>query len=306
LKTTYNKYLRFLFRLSSILLIVALLDFFIGSLLRYYYFKQIAGEGYRTTYAIDSTTADILVFGSSRANHHYVPEIFEDSLKMTFYNTGRDGNFLLYNYAVFAAVMKRYTPKIVIFDLNPDDLFYDEASYDRLSSLLPYYRNHHEIRDIVNLKSPYEKFKLISSIYPFNSSLMTIGIGNMELNKQRKSDRKGYVPLKYNMIDTTLNSISDFQGVSDKNNLNALNGIMKYCVDKNIHLLLIQSPIFSHVKPLKVNDIVEQMAKRYKIEFWTFSNDSNFLHNPKYFQDQNHLNEIGAKCFSQIVVKRIK
>jgi hypothetical protein len=305
LKSTNNKYLKFLLRFGTILLIVALSDFIIGNLLRHYYFKQIAGEDYRTTYAMDSTTADILVFGSSRANHHYVPEIFEDSLKLTFYNTGRDGNFFLYNYAVFKAIIKRYTPKIVIFDLNPDDLYYDETSIDRLSSLLPYYRNHPEIRNIVNLKSPYERFKLISSIYPFNSSLLTIGVGNMELNKQRRSDRKGYVPLINKMIDTTLDNTIALQGVPDKNKMNALNGIMKYCADQKIHLFLIQSPIFANVKPTNIIDIVEQMAKRYKIEFWTLSNDTNFLHTPKYFQDQNHLNEIGADYFSQIVVNRI-
>jgi hypothetical protein len=305
LKSPNNKYLKFLRRFVSIILIVTLSDFIIGNLLRHYYFKQIAGEGYRTTYAMDSTTADILVFGSSRANHHYVPKIFEDGLKMTFYNTGRDGNFLLYNYAVFKAIMKRYKPKIVIFDLNPDELYYDEASNDRLSSLLPYYRNHPEIRDIVNLKSPYEKIKLISSIYPFNSNLLTIGIGNMKLNKQRKSDRKGYIPLKNIMIDNTLYSISGLQGVPDKNKMNALHYIMNYCIDQNIRLFVIQSPIFACIKPLKINDIVEQMAKRNKTEFWSFSNDSNFLRSPGYFQDQNHLNEIGANCFSQIVVNRI-
>ena len=41
---------------------------------------------------MELTKADLLVFGSSRANHHYVPEVFEDSLKLTFYNTGKDGS----------------------------------------------------------------------------------------------------------------------------------------------------------------------------------------------------------------------
>jgi hypothetical protein len=305
LKVTYNKYWKFFIRISTILFIVAMSDLLIGNLLRHFYFTQVAGQGYRTTYALDSTNADILVFGSSRANHHYVPEIFEDSLKRSFYNTGRDGNFLLYNYAVFKTIVKRFTPKIVIFDINPEELYYDAESYERLSSLLPYYRNHPEIRDIVNMKSPFEKFKLISSIYPFNSSFLTIVIGNMEENKQRKSERKGYIPLYNLLIDTTLKTTQTLEGTIDINKVNAIKDIMKYCLNHNINLVFIQSPIYGIVESPKTINTIEQMAKMNHVIFWNFSNDADFLSTPKYFQDQFHLNEIGANWFSKIVVKKI-
>jgi hypothetical protein len=152
---TENKFIRFSVNLVLLFLIVFLFDWAGGAILRYFYFSQTSGLGYRTTYSIDSTRANILVFGSSRANHHYVPEVFEDSLKMSFYNTGRDGNFLFYNYAIFKAILKRYTPKILIMDINPDELYYNPDSYDRLSSLLPYYKDHPEIRDIIELRGPY-------------------------------------------------------------------------------------------------------------------------------------------------------
>jgi len=288
------------------LFIVALSDFFIGNLLRYFYFKQVAGEGYRTTYSIDSTNADVLVFGSSRANHHYVPEIFEESLKMSFYNTGRDGNSILYNCAVFRAIVQRYNPKIVIFDIIPEEFYSDVNSYDRLSSLLPYYRNHPEIRNIVNMKSPYEKFKLISCIYPFNSSLLTIGISNMELNKKRKSDRKGYIPLYNLMNDTTLKSIKTLEGTIDANKVNALYEIMEYCQKHKISSIVVQSPIFASVKSSNIIDTIKQIVDKNNSIFWNFSNDSCFLATSIYFQDQIHLNEKGAICFSKIVANRIK
>ena len=104
--------------LNIIIVIGALfiLDFGIGRTLRYFYFKETSGLHFRTTYAMEKTEADILIFGSSRANHHYVPEVFEDSLKMKFYNTGRDANGVFFQSAVLKSVLKRYKPKIIIYD----------------------------------------------------------------------------------------------------------------------------------------------------------------------------------------------
>ena len=61
----------FLAKAFVFLAILVILDFLIGSILEYFYFKQESGLLYRTTYSLDSTHADFLVLGSSTANHHY-------------------------------------------------------------------------------------------------------------------------------------------------------------------------------------------------------------------------------------------
>src|SRR5664279_2941974 len=139
-----NKYLKFAVHLLVLLLIIFIFDRIGGSILRKLYYSQIAGTNYETTYAMDSTRADILIFGSSRAIFHYVPEIFEDSLKMRCFNCGRHGSFAMYNYAVFKAITARYTPKTVILDITPEEFNFNNFRYERLSPLLPYYQNHPE------------------------------------------------------------------------------------------------------------------------------------------------------------------
>jgi hypothetical protein len=278
----------------------------IGRILKYYYFRQKSGLFYRTTYAIDSTTADILVFGSSRANHHYVPEIFEDSLYLSFYNSGREGNFLLYNYAIFKAVVKRYTPKIVLFDINPNELYYEKESYERLSSLLPYYKGHPEIRSIVELKGPLEKYKLVSEIYPYNSSLLTIAIGNAELNIARKNDRQGYVPLSGNLIDTILHRIEPVGSILDTNKVNAVSDIIQYCNSHYIRLIFIQSPIFGIIGTTISTQYFEKLNNENKTAFCDFTKDREFLRNPGFFQDQFHLNDAGANYFSKKLIHKIE
>jgi len=94
------------FVLKTLLLIVFvfLIDCTIGTTLQYFYFKQESGFLYRTTYAIEKTKADVLIFGSSRASRHYNPNIFTNRIHLSCYNVGHDGNFILYQYAVLNAV----------------------------------------------------------------------------------------------------------------------------------------------------------------------------------------------------------
>jgi hypothetical protein len=285
---------------------VYIFDSIIGNTIRFFYFKETSGLHFRTTYSIDSTTADLLIFGSSRANHHYVPNIFEDSIKMSYYNTGRDGNSIIYSYAVFKAIIKRYHPKIVILDIMPEDFIFDKSNYDRLSSLLPYYKGHPEIRKIIQLKSPYERLKLVSSIYPFNSELLTIAIGNVKSNQQRKPDIKGFIPLENVMVEDSLlvenNPISEI----DTNKLNALNSIITFCRSNKIQIYIINSPKFAIVMNSSAHDKIKQITNENKIPFWDFSNNLLFLKHPEYFQDKLHLNKIGAMEFSKLVVSIIK
>jgi hypothetical protein len=304
--TPRNQYLRLLSSALLLLLILTIFDQIGGAILKRLYFSQIAGSNYRTTYSIDSTEADILVFGSSRANHHYVPEIFEDSLKMSFYNTGRDGNFLLYNYAVFKAIISRYTPKIMILDINTEDLYYRKESYDRLASLLPYYDDHPEIQSTVNLRSPYEKYKLLSAIYPYNSSLLTILIGNLEINKKRKSDRKGYIPLYNRMKDSTLVRLENSENYLDTTNIKLLNTICQICKSRNIQLFLIQSPLYAKINSVETSIMIEKIIKENNAVIMNYANDSLFIKKPEYFQDPAHLNDDGAILFSQMVQVKLK
>ena len=72
----------------------------------------------------DEVDANILIFGSSRAAHHYVPSILSDSLDMSCYNCGLDGNGIIYGYGKLKTITARYYPKIVILDIQPTfDLF---------------------------------------------------------------------------------------------------------------------------------------------------------------------------------------
>ena len=89
------------------LITLIILDQLFGNLLRILYFKQNHGAEYKTTYTFEKVNSDILIIGSSRAEHHYDSQIFEDSLNMSCYNSGEGGKFIFYYDAVLKCAFEK-------------------------------------------------------------------------------------------------------------------------------------------------------------------------------------------------------
>jgi hypothetical protein len=126
-----------------LLVLLIVVDLIVGSVAKKIYFLQKRGASYKTTYVMEKATNEIMILGSSKVAHHYIASLMTDSLKYTCYNGGRDGSFISYSNALLNSMLTRYTPKLVIVDILDDE--FEEQSYkleDKLSALLPYYRNH--------------------------------------------------------------------------------------------------------------------------------------------------------------------
>lgn len=286
--------------------IVFVLDYSIGYCLSYFYFRQESGMLYQTTYSIEKTTADILIFGSSRASHHFYPNVFEKRLNLTFYNVGRDAQLISYHYAVLKGVLKRYSPKVVILDFSYGEFRQNNYTDHGLSSLLPYYDRHPEMRSIIEQNSKFEKFKLLSHIYPYNSSMFIIAAGNAEFNKKRGGDVKGYVPYlrmwKGPMdIDSSLTKCE-----IDSNKVRAYESFIQDCIHSKIKLYIVCSPVYTKfIHPDYSVMIGQEIAKKNNIPFYDYSKDSVFINNVSYFADFMHMNDTGAKYFSNILIDKI-
>lgn len=306
-----NSPVKFLFLKAVVfLLTLYVADVVTGKVLKYYYFRQGSGLQYRTTYTVEKNTSDILVFGASRANHHYHPEVFADSLpSYTFYNAGRDGNSIFYHYAVLKMVMGRYTPKVVILDMENGALVKNNESYDRISSLLPYYESHPEIRSIIELRSKYEKYKLFSRTYPYNSSIFTIAIGNSEMNKARWKDINGYLPLT-NVMAASLqydsNTVNN-KNELDSNKINCYENFLSDCEAKGVKVFVYVSPYFLRFNaPDKSVAMAREIALKHHVTFTDYSADTFFTNRNFLFADIVHLNDSGARIYSGKILPGIK
>lgn len=298
----------FVYNILIFAFIVYCIDLIGGAILKNFYFNQQSGFQHHTTYAIDSTNAEILVFGSSRANHHYVSEEVEKASQSSTYNVGREGQSIFYHYAVFKGVLARYKPKVVILDLLNSEFDFEQDSYDRLSELLPYYKSHPSLQPILNYRSWFESFKMISKIYPYNSSLLTIAIGNTEFNKKRFVDYKGYQPL-YRQFSGSLNSNGNGREINkhlDTNKINIYKAFINDCKSNNIKLYVVISPYLKEVKESRSSQLAKQIAYSNNINFLNYSQDSAFVFKPEFFDDEMHLNNTGAEFFTKKLIVNLE
>ena len=301
-----HKSLGILSRIVITLVVLFICDRGIGYLMKYLYFNQQSGDGCLVTYVIDSTEADILVLGSSRAKHSYDPLIVEDSTNFSCFNAGRDGTeHLLFNYGQFLAAIQRYNPKIVILDLRPEDLAYSAKEYDMLSPLLPYYKTHGEIRELLLERGPFEKPKHISSLYPFNSLIFQVIMGNLELNKKRKVHYNGYVPFREAKVVGQIDTLPIHVAKLDEYKIGLLRNMISVCNHKNIRLIFVYSPTWHIVTETSYDSVLADLCKEYQVEYLNMANLPDFLENPGYFYDRTHLNEKGARIFTSLLLRNI-
>lgn len=297
---------RFCIKLLVFFITVKLIDIAIGYMLKKYYFKQQSGYDYLTTYSIEQTKADILILGSSRAVNILDPTIFERKLNLTCYNAGRYGEPIFYHYAILKTVLKRYQPKIIILTFDAGNFNLSTDAYDRLSALLPYYEAHPEIRSIVELKSPFEKFKMMSAIYPYNSLLLSIINGYTYYSKIKYATIKGHIPL----IKTASGPLKNFnytnEKVLDTIKINTYKSFINECVLAHIQLYIVCPPY--HIDAVGTDlsiTVAKDIALQQNITFLDYSKDSFYTGKPVIFADFRHLNYKGVEIISKDIIKKI-
>ena len=294
--------------------LVILIDQCLGFILKKLYFRQQTGQNYALNYVFNDCKEDILILGASQAQHNYDSRIICDSLKLSCYNAGQDGGHsILLQYAQLKVLTKRYSPKIVILEFRADKMEYYKEDYEKLQVLLPYYTKYPELSSLILLRSPIERLKLLSAIYPFNSNLINIIRFNTNNHASRKRDFNGYVPIKGVMKNKmTENENEKKQQLTlDTNKINALKKIISLCKEKNIFLLIITSPHFHKFNekqefPSPATEIAYNIIHQYKVNYLDFTFDSTYADKMNWFKDNIHLNENGANYFSHILAGKLK
>ncbi len=296
----------FILKLSAFALLVFCLDFATGTFLKKIYFKQKSGFDWQTNYAINETKADLLIFGSSRAANIFDPEILGSALNMSCYNAGRAGFSILYHYPVLQVITKRHTPKLVILSIDAGGFSINTDAYDRLSSLLPYYETHNEIKSAVDLKSRYEKFKVFSKTYPYNSMLLPILSGLRKKGNAKFATQNGFIPLHTLLTDSTVYIDYSKELQLDSVKVNIYKSFLQYCIINKI-------PLFITCPPYKLNSTgvdrsitkAKEIAVDYKIPFLDFSRDTIFTNHINLFADVKHLNDIGVPLLNKQIIDSI-
>lgn len=280
-----------------------IMDFSLGKLYDALYFTEKSRKQDRLIHSAIGTNEDILIFGSSRAYHHYNPEIFEKELGLTCFNVGYGGQNIYYHLAILKSALKRHKPKVVILDLFYIDFQFTKVEHDKekLAVFLPFVHKSEVMNQAVLMRGFNENIKIISSIYPFNSKQLHMLRNNL---MESRSDYNGFVGLTRSWNKNIENQ--DFGDYTiDNDKLKAIFEFIDLCKVNNINLLLNVSPHFAVVNNksiyLELSQLIEQ---KYGILIENYENDKELMNNI-YFADPFHLNLYGANNFSKKVAKNI-
>ena len=297
----------FFFKLGLFFSILVVLDLIVGLTLRHFYFTQTTGVLHKTTYVFEKSAEKLLILGSSRASRSYVTDVFEKNLQMSAYNAGLYSQGILYYLAVWRVIHKRYLPKVIVLDISFGTFSAKNHPLDQLAALLPYYKYHPEIRDIVESRGPFEKIKLLSQSYPFNSLCLGILMGNLEFMNLLTKDIKGYEPAFKGKVDLPLQVQVLGYSEPDKSKVAAFRELLSDATAAGVKVVIGISPYYiKGTGKSSELELIIQEASKYNVPVIDYSQNEFFLKRPDLFMNTSHLNDDGANIYSLMLVHKVR
>lgn len=302
----FNKeFLQFSKKIALFAAILWITNFMLGNVVEMLYFSRPN----RLVNSIENAEGDIIILGSSRAYHHYIPSVIEDSLGISCYNLGFDGQNIYFHYALFNSLLTRYTPKLVILDLiSADFISAPGLNMETIADLYPYYERNEGVNEVVRLPD-FNRLKLQLSLLKYNSKMVGIAERWLLTGSQNQSDLKGYSPLKGEMPLEILRSkerSTQAKGTVpeyDKIKIEYLSKLISLCKSRGIVLLAFVSPYCYYDN---YDFAVDSLLADFSVPLFDYSKDERFLLNNSLFKDNTHLNEDGAKLYTDLIVGDIK
>lgn len=280
--------------------IIIVIDISFGVCMDYIYKKTLNGITGKRNYIVNHTNEKILLFGSSRMNHHYNPQIFEDSLCMTCYNCGEDGNGIIYSFGLLQLILERYTPNFIIYDISDFDLYSDDNN--KYISFLKPYCDDINIMNIIASVSPSDKYKLISNLYQYNSLFLKI-IGD---NLTPIPNIKGMYPLKGIMSYNPDVNTNERHNKVDDLKIYYLSKFIEKCQSNGVKLIFSISPRYSGQLFGYMYPEVRSICEEYNVPFLDYYGLDGVSNNKSFFKDQTHMNYMGADFFTKKIIRDIR
>lgn len=293
---------KFIFKIIIIFTIVAILDYFFGVVMGHVVNNiNVGGQG-RDNYICNVAEEDILVFGSSRAVHHYNSTILEDSLGMSCYNCGEEANGFILSYGRLLMALERHCPKVIIQDITAEFDLHKNDNHKYLGWLKTRYERA-GVSEIFDAIDKTESYKMKSQMYRYNSKFLQ-NIFVYLTSVSTDMGIKGYRPINepFDSMKIAKTEKPDDKEI-DSLKIEFIHRYLELAQNSKIYFVV--SPIWYGMDSEEIAPIA-QICKERNIPLFDFSNNPKYVHNDEYFKDGTHLNAFGADEFTKDLIKEIK
>ncbi|MCR5820137.1 MAG: hypothetical protein K6F94_04225 [Bacteroidaceae bacterium] len=250
---------------------------------------------YKIKYLYNDANQDIILFGTSRCNNHYVSSIIADSMNMSVYNGGISSSRNIFaHYIALNLVLIHHTPKIVCLELSSNDFNKESDAFSSTNVFAPYINKAPEIDSVFHAAGSYWPF-MLSHLYRFNNKACE-NMAGLVLDWE-KDDASGYQPIgKPEFLPDRLeHELNDKE--TDNLKLDYLQRFIDKCNSRNIKLVFMISPRYTMVSSTYYNDL-KLIANRNRVPLLDYHTAGLYLNSPELFKDPNHLWDEGARLYS--------
>ncbi|MBP4140503.1 hypothetical protein J3S90_01655 [Flavobacterium sp. P4023] len=232
---------------------------------------------------------DVIILGSSRANNHFVSQMFEDKGLKTF-NFGISGSHLFETSLLLKLMIERkYKIKNIILDADLSIANFKQSE-GVSAKFLPYIHNSNVIKEHFMSEEDFDALYYIP-FYRYIKYENKIGFREVFYTAIHKKtnvlENLGFYSLSKNKKGNMKNDIRALKPIQNK----YYDEIKKICAENHINLIAVMTPMCSNTKGL---DYFEKVKKIYP----EIHNYENAVEGDQYFSSCGHMNDAGARLFT--------
>jgi hypothetical protein len=273
-----------------------------GAAAEHWYFKTRDGDTGGQINTLVQKKFDVLVFGDSRAESHYVPSVLRARLGESAFNAGFKGANAMYQYALEQLVFDHYEPKLIVYDFSPYSLGSEDNPYSRLYPLFPYWRNEH-VWEVIAEAGPVQRLAFLSRLYPYNSKIHSILLFNV-IDKRPGAD-DGYVGHPASMRRAPIEPIRAHPESYSELLVSYLDRFIVSAHEHGVGLVVTMSPRYASGTYVIPRKVLDRLAE-YGVPIVDFGLEQypEFA-DAKLFRDPSHLDDQGARAYSRILADKL-
>ncbi len=210
-------------------------------------------------------------------------------------------------------ILSEYSPRMIVLHLGRDDFRGEREALDRLSPLLPHADNP-DVSRLLALRSPYERYKLLSRTYAYNS--MVVPLLGAALIPKYGVHENGYAPLYGSELTKALQApLSEKAGRAGEERrgkhgpvegifLRALEDVIVSARARDIVPVVSVSPAWG---TSALDDAVLELIEDRGAEYIEITRKTHpMFRDPRLFKTRGYLNADGAEMFSRLFAGELR
>ncbi|WP_278020449.1 hypothetical protein [Flavobacterium ginsengisoli] len=286
---------KFLLYILGVFLLTAVMAVLLDGLYTYAFIQSKNRGKIETVFNSTAKKYDVVILGSSRANNHFVSQMFEDKGLNTF-NYGMSGGHLFEASLMLKLMVERkYEIKNLILeaDLN---LSNDQESEGVVAKFLPYIHCSKAIKDHFLPEPNFNELYYIPfyRYVKFDSKIGFREIYKIAVNEKTNAlDNLGYYPLKKHKNGNMKNNIVNLNPLPHNKYYEEIKSI---CKKNNINFIAVMTPMCENVVGMNYFDKVKKAYPE-------IHNYENVVVENKYFSSCGHMTNDGARLFTARIIR---